>query len=203
MENDDKFFLDFDWAVVKDGKPKSVIESVKGTWAFTGGTGKLFQGPGHVHDVGGRDRRSGEFRRRICRASGCPKEDYGSEAKLDSDLQEDSRQCPCGLPHPLHVLGHDHISDDGVVISPAHVFEDFLKGDYLGFREGSTERSRSQKARRDEAPSETSTAEKWATRQVAERARGPRIAPFCREIFKPTTGDELDEVSENAAPFPG
>jgi hypothetical protein len=41
MENGDKFHLDFDWAVVKDGKPKSVIESVKGTWAFTGGTGKL------------------------------------------------------------------------------------------------------------------------------------------------------------------
>jgi len=41
MENGDKFFLNFDWAVVKDGKPKSVIESVKGTWAFTGGTGKL------------------------------------------------------------------------------------------------------------------------------------------------------------------
>ncbi|SPF48976.1 exported hypothetical protein [Candidatus Sulfotelmatobacter kueseliae] len=41
MENGDKFYLNFDWAVVKDGKPKSVIESVKGTWAFTGGTGKL------------------------------------------------------------------------------------------------------------------------------------------------------------------
>jgi hypothetical protein len=41
MENGDKFFLSFDWAVVKEGKPKSVIESVKGTWAFTGGTGKL------------------------------------------------------------------------------------------------------------------------------------------------------------------
>jgi len=41
MENGDKFFLTFDWAVVKDGKPKSVIEKVKGTWEFTGGTGKL------------------------------------------------------------------------------------------------------------------------------------------------------------------
>ncbi len=41
MDNGDKFFLSFDWAVVKDGKPKSVIESVKGTWVFTGGTGKL------------------------------------------------------------------------------------------------------------------------------------------------------------------
>ena len=41
MENGDKFFLSFDWAVVKDGKPKSVIESVKGAWALTGGTGKL------------------------------------------------------------------------------------------------------------------------------------------------------------------
>jgi hypothetical protein len=41
MENGDKFYLSFDWSVVKDGKPKSVIESVKGTWAFTGGTGKL------------------------------------------------------------------------------------------------------------------------------------------------------------------
>jgi len=41
MENGDKFILSFEWAVVKDGKPKSVIESVKGTWAFTGGTGKL------------------------------------------------------------------------------------------------------------------------------------------------------------------
>jgi len=26
---------------VKNGKSKSVIESTKGTWAFTGGTGKL------------------------------------------------------------------------------------------------------------------------------------------------------------------
>jgi hypothetical protein len=41
MESGDKFFLSFDWAVVKDGNPKSVIESVKGTWAFTSGTGKL------------------------------------------------------------------------------------------------------------------------------------------------------------------
>jgi hypothetical protein len=41
MANGDKFFLSFEWAVVKDGKPKSVIESTKGTWAFTGGTGKL------------------------------------------------------------------------------------------------------------------------------------------------------------------
>ncbi len=41
MDNGDRFFLSFDWAVVKDGKPKSVIESVKGTWVFTGGTGKL------------------------------------------------------------------------------------------------------------------------------------------------------------------
>jgi hypothetical protein len=41
MENGDKFYLNFSWAVVKDGKPRSVIESVKGTWAFTGGTGKL------------------------------------------------------------------------------------------------------------------------------------------------------------------
>ena len=41
MENGDKFYLKFHWAVVKDGKPKSLIESVKGTWAFTGGTGRL------------------------------------------------------------------------------------------------------------------------------------------------------------------
>jgi len=41
MDNGDKFYLSFDWAVVKDGKSKSVIESVKGAWAFTGGTGKL------------------------------------------------------------------------------------------------------------------------------------------------------------------
>jgi len=41
MDNGDKFYLSFDWAVVKDGKSKSLIESVKGTWAFTGGTGKL------------------------------------------------------------------------------------------------------------------------------------------------------------------
>ena len=41
MENGDKFYLSFDWAVVKDSKPKNVIESVQGSWAFTGGTGKL------------------------------------------------------------------------------------------------------------------------------------------------------------------
>ncbi len=41
MDNGDKFYLSFHWAVVKDGKPKSWIERVKGTWAFTGGTGKL------------------------------------------------------------------------------------------------------------------------------------------------------------------
>ncbi len=41
MANGDKFYLSFRWAVVKDGKPKSSIERVKGTWAFTGGTGKL------------------------------------------------------------------------------------------------------------------------------------------------------------------
>jgi len=41
MDNGDKFYLSFHWAVVKDGKPKSWIEGVKGTWAFTGGTGKL------------------------------------------------------------------------------------------------------------------------------------------------------------------
>jgi hypothetical protein len=41
MDNGDRFYLRFDWAVVKDRKPKSLIESVKGTWAFTGGTGKL------------------------------------------------------------------------------------------------------------------------------------------------------------------
>jgi len=41
MDNGDKFYLSFHWAVVKDGKPKSVIESVKGTWVLTGGTGKL------------------------------------------------------------------------------------------------------------------------------------------------------------------
>ena len=41
MDNGDKFYLSFHWAVVKDGKPKSWIEHVKGTWVFTGGTGKL------------------------------------------------------------------------------------------------------------------------------------------------------------------
>ena len=41
MDNGDKFYLSFHWAVVKDGKPQSWIERVKGTWAFTGGTGKL------------------------------------------------------------------------------------------------------------------------------------------------------------------
>jgi hypothetical protein len=41
MDSGDKFYLSFHWAVVKDGKPKSWIESVKGTWVFTGGTGKL------------------------------------------------------------------------------------------------------------------------------------------------------------------
>jgi len=38
MENGDKFFVSFrDSAHVKDGKP----EAAKGTWAYTGGTGKL------------------------------------------------------------------------------------------------------------------------------------------------------------------
>jgi hypothetical protein len=41
MDNGDKFYLSFDWAVVKDGKPKSLIDHVKGAWVFTGGTGKL------------------------------------------------------------------------------------------------------------------------------------------------------------------
>jgi hypothetical protein len=41
MDNGDKFYLSFHWAVVKDGKSKSWIEHVKGTWVFTGGTGKL------------------------------------------------------------------------------------------------------------------------------------------------------------------
>jgi hypothetical protein len=41
MDNGDKFYLSFDWAVVKDGKPKSLIEHVKGAWVLTGGTGKL------------------------------------------------------------------------------------------------------------------------------------------------------------------
>jgi len=41
MDNGDKFYLSFHWAVVKDGKPKSWIERVKGTWALTDGTGKL------------------------------------------------------------------------------------------------------------------------------------------------------------------
>ena len=41
MDNGDKFYLSFHWAVVKDGKPQSWIERVNGTWAFTGGTGKL------------------------------------------------------------------------------------------------------------------------------------------------------------------
>jgi hypothetical protein len=38
MDSGDKFYLSFHWAVVKDGKPP---QDVKGTWAFTGGTGKL------------------------------------------------------------------------------------------------------------------------------------------------------------------
>jgi|SRR5208282_1801506 len=38
MENGDKFFVSFhDSAAVKDGKP----QAAKGTWAYTGGTGKL------------------------------------------------------------------------------------------------------------------------------------------------------------------
>ena len=38
MDNGDKFFVSFhDSAAVKDGKP----QAVKGTWAYTGGTGKL------------------------------------------------------------------------------------------------------------------------------------------------------------------
>jgi hypothetical protein len=49
MDNGDKFYLGFDWAVVKDGKSKSVIESVKGTWVFTGGTGKLQGIKGRAH----------------------------------------------------------------------------------------------------------------------------------------------------------
>jgi len=38
MENGDKFYIDFHWATLKDGTPP---ETVKGYWAFTGGTGKL------------------------------------------------------------------------------------------------------------------------------------------------------------------
>jgi len=41
MDNGDTFYLSFHWAVVKDGKPKSWFAHVKGTWMFTGGTGKL------------------------------------------------------------------------------------------------------------------------------------------------------------------
>jgi hypothetical protein len=38
MENGDKFYVSFhDSSAVKDGKP----EDVKGTWMYTGGTGKL------------------------------------------------------------------------------------------------------------------------------------------------------------------
>jgi len=38
MDNGDKFFVSFhDSAAVKDGKP----QAIKGTWAYTGGTGKL------------------------------------------------------------------------------------------------------------------------------------------------------------------
>jgi hypothetical protein len=38
MDNGDKFYVSFhDSAVVKDGRP----QDVKGTWAYTGGTGKL------------------------------------------------------------------------------------------------------------------------------------------------------------------
>lgn len=38
MDNGDKFYLEFHWATLKDGTPP---QSVKGYWAFTGGTGKL------------------------------------------------------------------------------------------------------------------------------------------------------------------
>jgi len=38
MENGDKFYIEFHWATLKDSTPS---ESVKGYWAFTGGTGKL------------------------------------------------------------------------------------------------------------------------------------------------------------------
>ena len=38
MDNGDKFYIEFHWATLKDGTPP---ETVKGYWAFTGGTGKL------------------------------------------------------------------------------------------------------------------------------------------------------------------
>ena len=39
MDNGDKFYIEFHWATLKDGTPP---ETVKGYWAFTGGTGKLY-----------------------------------------------------------------------------------------------------------------------------------------------------------------
>jgi len=37
MDTGDKFYVRFHWAALKDGNP----DTVKGDWAFTGGTGKL------------------------------------------------------------------------------------------------------------------------------------------------------------------
>ena len=38
MENGDQFYIEFHWTNLKNGTP---AETVKGYWAFTGGTGKL------------------------------------------------------------------------------------------------------------------------------------------------------------------
>jgi hypothetical protein len=38
MENGDQFYIEFHWINLKNGTP---AETVKGYWAFTGGTGKL------------------------------------------------------------------------------------------------------------------------------------------------------------------
>lgn len=38
MDSGDKFYIEFHWATLKDGTPP---ETLKGYWAFTGGTGKL------------------------------------------------------------------------------------------------------------------------------------------------------------------